>query len=974
MSRVAISTRTARALLLCLAASTAHALSPRLAIRQYQHTSWTEHAGQPLPAVESIAQADDGYLWLATGAGGLRFDGVRFSEWTAPPARRVEPSRIRAIASARDGAVWIETEVGLSRVERSRTRHYPFDWSRSVLNALFDDPSGAVWMSVESQDGSYVQTLAPADGSVRPFGRSEGLPAEVLSMAPDGAAFWLGIDGGICRWIPSAPAICYPVAGGVLSVAPAGPGTVFAATASVIYRLSAGRITTVVPALPHASILRGRLLVDRDGVLWVGTTGGLLRVNGGAVETFTRKDGLSGEFLHDLLEDSEGDIWVSTNNGIDRFRNPRVLHFTTMDGLSAELTSVVKAARDGSIWVGAYGSGLSRIRSGSVTGYSVAEGRPSKAVTAIEEDRGGRIWVASGAQIAYLHGGRFVKVDAPPSMQSVFSLAHDAHGAIWVAANAIWRIAGGVARPVDAPAPSDIFRLLPARDGSVWLGSFAGGVRALSASMVDVSPPLDGLGPGSAPRQILEDRGVTWVAMGGVLSRIRGGKVTRWGAAQGLAAGDIYGFTLDQRGNLWMTTVSAVVRVPLADLEKSPDGDPQPARFTRYDENDGVRPVTRGGMSSPRITTATDGRIWFCERDGVGIIDPDLLTGNSVRPPVVIEQLTADGVALDALRPSFRGQQLRITYTATSLMAPERVRFRYRLEPAAGWTDAEGRREITFVNLAPGNYRFRVTACNLDAVCNETGAAVDFRVMPLYYQTLWFRLGLAGAACGIVWVSYRFRMRRVDARYRLIAQERARLTREIHDSLLQGFAGVVLQLDAASRQFASHPALSKERLDRALEQADQSLREARQMLLDMRLPILEGRTLAEVLAEAGNAATRGTSIAFHLRIKGKEKPLPYPAQAALFLIGREAIINAVNHATPGRITLHLNSTDKECRLLVEDDGCGFDLEAAKRKSGHLGVRGMAERAREVGAQFRLETEPGAGTRVHVVVPRKRSSM
>lgn len=975
MSRVAISIQGARVLLLCLAAGSAPALSPRLSIHQYHHAAWIEHAGQPLPAVESFAQGGDGYLWLLTTAGRLRFDGVRFSSWALPTAGQLPSARARRVVAGRDGAVWLETEAGLYRVHHGRVRHYAFDWARARIAALLDDASGAVWMAVESPEGTYVQTLAPDTGAIRRFGPADGLPERILAMEPDRGAFWLGLDNSLCRWIPGARATCYPVAGAVVSLAPDGPDAVYAATSSSIYRLSGGRVTAVVPVLPLSTIMR-RLLLDRDGVLWVGASGGLLRVHGGKVETFTRRDGLSGEFLHALLQDSEGDIWVATNNGIDRFRNPRVQHVTTLDGLSAEVTTAVKAARDGAVWVGTYGNGLNRIQDDKVTVFSTADGLPDKTIGAIEEDRAGRLWVAGGAAIAFLDGARFVPIATPPSMLAVNALAADARGALWAAAGALWRISDGVAQSVPTGELNDIFRVFPTRAGALWLGLFAHGVRTLSAPGTVVSPPVAGLGPDSAtPRHIGEDRsGAIWVSMGSTLNRIRNGKVTTWGPAQGLAAGEIYGATLDRNGNAWLATAAAVVRVPLADLDRSPDGDPQPARFTRYDENDGVRPAVRGAMSSPRITTAADGRIWFCERDGVGILDPDLLTGNPVAPPVVIEQLTADGVPLSDAEPRFRGRQLRITYTATSLMAPERVRFRYRLEPAADWIDAEGRREMTFVDLAPGSYRFRVTACNLDAVCNETGAAVDFRVMPLYYQTIWFKLSAALAVGGLIWGSFRLRMRRVDARYRLVAQERARLTREIHDSLLQGFAGVALQLHAASRQFSSHPDLSKERLDRALEQADQSLREARQMLLDMRLPILEGRSLAEAIGEVGGNATRGTSIAFHLKSRGKEKPLPYPAQAALFLIGREAIFNAVNHAQPGRINVQIVSTDRECRLSVQDDGIGFDLEAAKRKPGHLGVQGMAERARETGALFRIDTRPGCGARVEVVVPRKRSAM
>jgi signal transduction histidine kinase len=242
--------------------------------------------------------------------------------------------------------------------------------------------------------------------------------------------------------------------------------------------------------------------------------------------------------------------------------------------------------------------------------------------------------------------------------------------------------------------------------------------------------------------------------------------------------------------------------------------------------------------------------------------------------------------------------------------------------------------------------------------------------MPYFYQTIWFKLMVLAAALAVAWGIYKLRMRQLVTRFQLVAQERARVTREIHDSLLQGFAGVVLQLAAASRTFDSNPVASKDRLNRALDQADNSLREARQMLLDMRLPILEDRTLSEALAEAGAEATRNTPIAFHVRSRGTERSLPYTAQAALFLIGREAVNNSVNHASPSHITVHVIAGEKDVRLIVQDDGSGFDLEAAGRKAGHLGVTGMGERARQVGAEFKIDTAPGHGTRVEVVVPRK----
>jgi signal transduction histidine kinase/ligand-binding sensor domain-containing protein len=958
-------------LCLCLAAAPSAALSPDLSIRQYLHDSWTDNAGQPLRSVQYFAQTANGYLWLATAGDHLRFDGLRFSDWPLEEGQRLPSTYPRGLLAASDGSVWVAAEAGLSRVKGGRVTEYAFDLSRAGLSGLFEDPSGAVWMGADTPDGSAIHVIA-SSGEPRRYGPADGLPPRVLAIARDGEELWLGLPGAVCRWRPGAPAACRTVQGSVESLAPAAPGEVFAATPSAIYRVTPARIEAALPRLAEAAILPGRLIVDRDGNVWAGTSGGLLRLRNRTAEMFTRQDRLSGESIGDILEDAEGNIWVATNNGIDRFRNPRVLHFSRAEGLSGEIVTTVKATRDGSVWAGTLGAGLNRIRGGTVTRYSAAEGLPARTISALEEDGAGRLWVATGPAVARFTEGRFVKVAAPPLMQPVYALSADGSGRIWAAAATLWRIGEDAAEPVDAGQPADIFRVFPAREGSLWLGSYAKGVAILAGSRGGATA-LPGIAPG-APRQICEDSaGSMWVAAGSTLNRVRKGHVTTWGPQQGLSAGEINGVTVDRAGDVWISAADAVLRVALADLSSSPDGHPRAARFHRYDARDGLRPAERGGMPSPRITAAADGRIWVCERDGLAILDPKLLRPNRVPPPVVIEQLSIDGAVLRDEAPRFRGRQLRIVYTANSLMAPERVRFKYRLDPGPdAWTEAENRREVTFVNLPPGDYRFRVSACNLDGACNEAGAAAAFRVMPHFWQTIWFNLAAAAALAGMVWGGYRFRMRQVVRRFHLVAQERARVTREIHDSLLQGFAGVVLQLDAASRQFATNPTASKDRLDRALDQADQSLREARHMLLDMRLPILEDRTLVEALSEVGENAVRGAGIAFHVRARGAEKPLPYPAQAALFLIGREAITNAVNHARAGRITVHVVSGEKSCRLSVEDDGVGFDVEAAKRKAGHLGVQGMTERAREAGAELRIESAPGQGSRIEVVVPLSRA--
>ncbi len=959
-----------RLLALALLASAAPALSPKLALRQYSHTVWTDAAGQPLPALQAFAQTHDGFLWLVTHSGHLRFDGLRFAEWTLAPGNRLPAGVAHDLLIARDGAAWLATPSGLSRVHNGRVTSYPLPWTRAAINGMLEDHAGLIWTAVEIDGESFLQSFSLADGVARRHGHSDGAPATVRAVAADGDALWIGTDAAVCRWSPGATPSCRTLPGPVEALAPAGAGVVYAASAAAIHRIAAGRVEPVLPKVAAPiTIRRHMLLVDRHGSLWAGTTHGLLRVRNEDVETFGRKDGLSGEFVLGMLEDAEGDVWVATNNGLDRFREPRVTHYSTADGLSGEYVTAVAPSRDGSVWVGTFGNGLNRIQDGAVSRYSTADGLPSNNLTAIEEDAAGRVWVACEARIAVLMGNRFVETPVP-SRQPVYDLASDQRGAIWAAANALWRFSGGrSAEAITAGQPEDTIRVMASRAGPIWLGSFTAGIATLAGPRA-AAAPVDGLK--GAPRAMIEDSsGAVWIAAGSTLNRVREGKLTTWGPTQGLAAAEIYGITLDRRGDLWLATESAVLRVALSDLEKSPDGSPIPARFLRYDEKDGLRPADRVDLYSPRIATAADGRIWLRERDGVGVIDPETLGANGVPPPVMIEQLTADGVALFDNQPRFRARQLQIAYTANSLMAPERVRFRYMLQDVpAFWLDAQGRREVTYVDLPPGVYRFRVTACNLDDFCNEKGAAADFVVIPFYYQTVWFKFVASAAVWIVIWGAYKLRMRRVESRYRLVARDRARVTREIHDSLLQGFAGVVLQLDAASRLFQSNPAASKERLDRALDQADESLREARLMLSDLRLPILEGRTLSEALADAGETVTRGTSIGFSLKVRGNERTLSYGAQVALYLIGREAMRNAASHASPGRISVTVTYEDRRCGVRVQDDGCGFDLATARQKEGHLGVRGMSERAREAGADFHIETAAGVGTTVEVIVPYK----
>jgi signal transduction histidine kinase len=539
----------------------------------------------------------------------------------------------------------------------------------------------------------------------------------------------------------------------------------------------------------------------------------------------------------------------------------------------------------------------------------------------------------------------------------------------------LFTVRGKVARPLIVPGlPRDgVYQLQFDRSGVLWIGYFHGGIAAVTGNSAHLYTASDGLAGGPV-RAIYQDAaGDIWVGTGTGLSRFRDGSWTTWTARQGLPEGGVRGIVEDApRHALWLVTAGGLLRVPMADLDQ-PGSSAKSLNFLLYGRNDGLRLTAGGSMVNPPITRSNDGRIWICTQDGLAIVDPARIRSNPVPPPVVIEQAVVDGNSLDLTAPevSFRGRQLQIAYTALSLMVPERIRFKYRLENFdRAWTEAEGRRNVAYVGLPPGRYRFHVIASNNDGLWNNQGAVLDFAVKPYYFQTWWFAGMCAGAIALIVWGLHLFRVQRVVSRLQLIAQERARLMRELHDSLLQGFAGVVYQLEAVDRQFDSAPAASKQRLQRAIEQADSSLEEARRTMMSMRLPALENSTLPEALSAAAAQLTKEASISFSLEVKGRVQHLPYDHQANVYLIGREAITNSVNHARAGRIAATLTYSSRELRLTVQDNGAGFDPEAGIAKSGHWGMRGMRERAESIGGIFVLDAAPGRGTRIEVVVPRK----
>lgn len=954
---------------------------PEVVPTQYTFSSWSENDGLPANSIWSLAQDAEGYLWIGTRAGLVRFDGVRFVVWEHDSDATQTESDITAIYPARDESLWIGYggSGGISRIKNGRVDVYrPTGGVRQgYVHSIVEDRDGVIWAGAQGGLSRFQ------DNRWERIGAQYGLTDEhILDLYEDQRHnLWIGTAGGAFVRKPGTHAFARVVRATAVEeiqgFAEDASGALWASDrrgpVDLLILGDEGAIRQ--PARRRAS---ARMIHDSRGNLWVAQRGnGLLHVPRGTggidrrnVRRFTSEQGLAGNDVVEVLEDREGNIWVATDGGVTRL-SPSLV--SLVNDVGAE-NGGITVARDGSTWI-ANGNRIGRFSNGRPIWFTEQNGLPGSRITALHADRRGTLWAAADDGLARYTDGRFIwtpfeGADEPKAIQAI---ADHPRGGLWLSATNGQRFRWHKGRLETMRDPPELsgkltWALYTGRDGTVWEGFADGSLAMHRIDGTRIYSTRDGLAPGSV-NAITEDRnGAIWVGTNTGLSRFKNGQFASLPLRKILPGNMVVAIIEDSAGSLWLGMSSGILRLPPAEFDKARDPAHQ-VRYTFYGASEGVRGFPTRRVSSTGARSGDD-ILRFVTNSGIAAINPKDVVGPQ---PIAVR---VEGLSFDG-RPSSlvtqvpaRTARFEITYRALSLTDAEKIQFRYRLDGfEAAWVNAGSFRQASYSNLPPGRYRFLVAAGKGGGVWSDPPAVWEFSLQPAFYQTSWFYTASVLSMLLAVFSAWQLRQRQIQRQFALVMEERARMAREIHDTLLQSLVGLTLQLDTVSIQWDSAPAGVRQHLTRMRRQVARYIRETRQSIWHLRSPMLETRDLATALREVGENLTTGSDLRFEHTVRGDPARLAPRVDEQLLRIGQEAISNAVRHAQANVVRLEIEFERAAVCLRVVDDGRGFDRGSAQREPElHLGLKSMEERAFRIGARFRIASRPGAGTTVEATVP------
>ena len=959
--------------------NTARALDPNRGPSDYTRDRWGAEQGFPGATVYAITQTPDGYLWLGTERGLVRYDGVNFHLYGHEDSPLFPTGPIQELLTDAEGNLWIRPQTrSLLRYRDGTLQDVTpeLDAGRSGVTAMCRGARGEALLAVRGEG-----VFAYAGGKfTKLFSTAERPNWLVIALTATGdGKVWMGTrDAGIL--VMSAGQVS-EVQGlpdrKVNSLLAAPDGKVWVGTDAGVVRLDGdGTDPTGVPA-PLDRIQSLALLADRDSNVWAGTGRGLFRLNDGGAAAL--EEGVQdATAVNAIFEDREGSLWVGSTRGIERLRDNAFMTYQPPDGLPPEGGAVYVDA-EGRAWLAPLSGGLYWGEGGRF--MPVKEGGLDRDVVYSVTGGPGGLWVGrrSGGLTRLKYNGEAFSAETYTqadglAQNSVYAVALARDGAVWAGT-----LSGGVTRFKDGAfttytnglASNSVLAILEGSDGATWFGT-ASGLSVLSKDRWRTYGSADGLPPGAVNCLAEDSTGALWVGTDGGVAVVRAGQVKVPREVPEALHEPVLGLAADGDGWLWVSTSKHVLRVRRDKLE---GGALDASDVREFGLADGLRSA-EGVKRYKSVAADTLGRVWFYTSRGLSVVAPARVANDS--PPAIahVEAITADGNDVDVrgtVRVPGSTRRIMFSFVGLSLNVPGRVRYRYRLDGFdQDWSGPVAAREAVYTNLEPGSYRFRVMASNSEGVWNGQESAVQFEIEPAFWQTWWFRLSCVLAAGLSVFAFYRVRMRRLtrllNVRFEDRLAERTRIAQDLHDTLLQGVLSASMQLHVAADQLPdASPA--KPLVSRVLQLMTQVVEEGRTAVQGLRSRAGDSTDLAEAFSAIRHDFGSRQGADFRITVTGQPRPLHPLVRDGFYRIGREALINAFRHARARAVEVEIEYGARGLRLSVRDDGAGIDPEVlSSGRSGHWGLSGMRERAEDLGAELEVRSRAGEGTKVRLSVP------
>jgi signal transduction histidine kinase/ligand-binding sensor domain-containing protein len=966
-------------LLLCAAACVGAAPATP---SSYTRRVWQASDGLPEQTVQAFAQTPDGYLWIGTTGGLVRFDGAQFTVIDRQNTPALHENSVFCLTVARDGALWIGTEGGgLVRYAHGQFRSWTTreGLSNDFVRIIAEDANGVIWAGT---DNGLLRL--EGDHFVRVDGTS-GIPALAVHAIYFDRVGRLWAGGSKLLWLAGDHVTEYTLRGEgsqnrVKSIIQTADGSMWVGTVSGLNRMAPGRstfdqvggITGTVRVLFQAS----------DRVLWIGTIGqGAFEWDAGKLTQITAPASLPSNTVLNFFEDSEKNFWIGTQAGMVRLTRAQVSIVPLPKANDSDFGTIYED-RDGSFWIGS--TLLFEMRNGVVTPRTLP-GIADAHVRNVYRTRSGALWVGTDGDGVYrIVDGRTLHLTARDGLSNNFvrAMTQDRDGSVWVAADE------GVNHIVDESTHTRIVTyqmrdglayfstraLLEDRYGDLWIGTDRG-----LSHMHEGRFLSDAVTSALAQMKIWaihedSDGGIWFGTRNNGLYRYRDGRLAHFSADDGLAGNAVYQILEDRLGHLWMSGPNGISLLNRHELDAQAETFPRHLALTFYSTGDMVANIEiYGGTQSSGCITA-GGDVWFPSNFGPIHILP-AHHAPLPPPPLRIQSVLADGFIIPltgpiVLRPSV--SRLQFAFAPIRLRSQGSLRFCYRLDGfEKDWSIATQARTADYTNLPAGDYTFRVQTFELDNPASVSEASIALVKQPFFYRTWWFLALCMLLIALLTYGAYQYRVRHVRARFEAVLEERSRLAREMHDTVIQGCTGVSALLEALSMNGSKKEETTPSLMDFARVQLRTTIEEARDAIWNLHQTDGEADHLGEKLESMARQIGGEFQLPIAYSMHGNPFGISHPVAHDLLMVAREGIFNAALHGHPAHIDVTLTYRSRELILSLSDDGCGFDPQQAGTQNGHhFGLRGMRERIERSGGKFRLSSEAGNGVQIEIHLPRR----